>query len=118
MIVVAPPPPKPHPGEIIPPPDALKAPDAQEVVRFWIGGNRGHVSLLNPKPANAGPGQEGILGGIVIADIARHAVRALRHGAPGLSEDRLVQQITTVFLDELGMNVPIEGGPVDPGATA
>ena len=104
-----------HAGALDIPPDAQAVGDASEVLRFWIAQGRGHVAL-NPGHGVQGVGDDdlGAFWGIMMADIAQHAVEALHLQSGGeLSRDALMIRITQVFLDELGFDRGVVGRLTD-----
>jgi hypothetical protein len=68
----------------------LENPDeALEMIRFWIDGEEDSVMLNIGSLGDTEPESWGM----VLADIARHAVRGLAQYYPELSEDQLLKQI-------------------------
>ena len=101
-------------GQLPVPAAAMFAPDAQEILRFWVANQGAHVSIHAATPDNLPKGDEGIFWGIILADIARHASNALRQsGVSRLDEDRLMTQMTKTFLDELGFARDVKGQIID-----
>ena len=91
-------------GELLIPPAVKFAKDAKEHIRFWTANGNSHISLHLAKSQNLSEGQEGILWGVFLADIARHAVDGMTQSdETKMSSDELLQQITSTFLDDLGM---------------
>ncbi|WP_298911681.1 DUF5076 domain-containing protein [uncultured Algimonas sp.] len=89
------------------PTPAIGAPDARELLRFWTANGGAHVSLSTVTHPD---GEDGVLWGVVLADIARHAVNALcQSGNTKMDADALMTQITKTFLDELGFGRDVVG---------
>ena len=104
-----------HAGALSVPPDAAAAPDAHEVLRFWIAGRRGHVALHTGHGVQGvGSDDLGAFWGIMMADIAQHAVEAMHlEGGGTPSRDALMTRVTQVFLDELGFGRGVVGNIVE-----
>jgi len=101
-------------GELIVPPAVQGAADAKELVRFWIAGGKAHLSLSTVNSANLPAGDEGVLWGVILADIARHSANAMQQsGATSLDKDALMTQITQTFLNELGYGRDMSGSILD-----
>jgi hypothetical protein len=79
-----------------------------ELIRFWVSGGIDHVSLLvgTFQPA----GDEPRMWGWILADIAKHVVRALRQENPNSgSVEELVAQIEAGFGERISLNPDLIG---------
>ena len=90
------------PHELQPPPEAVQADDAHELLRAWIVGNGLQVSL---QPGFDDPGTWGLL----LVDIARHVCRA--YAAEGqFDEAEAMERIRAMWMAEIS-------SPTDMGET-
>ena len=88
--------------ELEAPPLASNAPDGIEVVRVWLGLGASHVAINPVTSTEMGKGNEGVLWGVILADIAKHASNALTQGqVTELSKSEVQAQMMKVFLDEM-----------------
>jgi hypothetical protein len=79
-----------------------------ELIRFWVSGGIDHVSILvgTFEPAEDEPR----MWGWILADIAKHAVRALRQDKPNVgSVEELVAQIEAGFSERMSQNPDLTG---------
>ena len=86
-----------HPSELQMPPTVQGDKNAHELVRAWVAHGGLHCSIN----ALAWPDDHSSIGwGILLSDICRHVADALNKER-GVGKDSVIQQIRTVFNDEL-----------------
>lgn len=71
-----------------------KPEEAIEMIRFWIDGDQDSVMLKVGVMGDGEPEQWGM----ILADVARHAVRGMQQYYPELSEEDLHKRIRDGFL--------------------
>jgi hypothetical protein len=80
-------------------PDGVtEAKDATELIRFWVANGEDFVSL---RPGVFAPEHEPGHWGMIIADIAKHAVRAMTQNDPSLNTEDLFREIEDGFMGRL-----------------
>ncbi len=74
-----------------------------EMVRFWVSGNVDHSSLR--VGATGDPPREIAMWGFILADLAKHAVTALRAEYPdGPAPQQVLEQMMGAFAERLKHN--------------
>ena len=87
-------------GNLTIPPGVLEHDNRQEMFRFWVAGNTGHVAL---KYGFLGEQKdESYMLGQMLADVAKHYTNASSEGLPnGLSADEILSAIKRGMTDGL-----------------
>ncbi|MEZ5939134.1 MAG: DUF5076 domain-containing protein [Hyphomonadaceae bacterium] len=81
--------------ELPPPAGASTDADATEMVRLWIGAGKSHVALNTGRFATE---QEPQVWGLILADIAEHAIRDMIAADPSLGPpDKLRKSIEKTY---------------------
>lgn len=102
-------------GNLTIPPGVFDHDDRQEMLRFWIAGNAGHISLkvgfLDDQK------DEAYMVGQMLADISRHYINASAEALPnGLTNDEVFSEITSGLTDGLARGGEIDGKVGQPDA--
>lgn len=94
-------------GNLTIPPGVFDHDDRQEMFRFWIAGNTGHVAL---KYGFLGEQKgEAYMLGQMLADVAKHYTNASVKGVPdGLTEDEILSAIKSGMTDGLTFEGHVE----------
>lgn len=75
--------------------EVASAPAAEEVLRAWVLANGGVVCALNSTVWN-----DPSYWGMLLADVARHAAKAM-HGALGVPPEESLRQMAHIFCVEM-----------------
>ena len=99
-----------HANEL-PIPDAANLDnEATEIIRFWIAQGNANIAVNPITNPNA---TAGVLWGVLLADIARHAANALVQTGVADSSKGLINEMTTTFLNELDFKRDVTGKVLD-----
>lgn len=94
-------------GNLTIPPGVFEHDDRQEMFRFWVAGNTGHVAL---KYGFLGEQKgEAYMLGQMLADVAKHYINASSEGLPnGLTADEILSAIKSGMSDGLTFDGHVE----------
>lgn len=94
-------------GSLTIPPGVLEHENRQEMFRFWVAGNTGHVAL---KYGFLGEQKgEAYMLGQMLADVAKHYTNASVKGVPnGLKADEILSAIKSGMTDGLTFDGHVE----------
>lgn len=95
-------------GNLTIPPGVFEHEERQEMIRFWIAGNTGHVALkfgFLPEQKD-----EAYMVGQMLANIAKHYTSASSESLPnGLSADEILSAVTHGMTDGLAIGGQVDG---------
>jgi len=87
------------------PEQVFDAEEAFELVRFWAVDGEDIVQLF----VGAMGDEEAKMWGVILADIARHAILAMGQNDPSLSADTLRAQIENGFRERMEQRIGVSG---------